>query len=232
MFTFKINQMLYLRKRHGLQQGLSHIQRHSKRLKKNPFLVARDIVENQKPGIHNWVKRHGHIPKDNPMALAAQATLIHERKIEDKMRSGIPSYDGAENAVFYDEQLSEDRGNYEDFDPSVLGAIFKAGDAAIQAVNSHRVKSGRKPILSGKAYTNFKKKITDNIHIDGQNITYTLPTGSEQTEEEQSDLKIALGAAKKSLVSTAQKDWLKKNLPIILFVLAAVVIVVIIKRKK
>ena len=224
--------MLYLRKRQGLQQGLSHIDRLARKHKKNPFTLARDIVEHQKKGIHQWVKRHGHIPKENPMALAAQTTVIHENKINEKMRSGIPSYDGAENAVFYDEQLSEDRGNYEDFDPSVLGAIFKAGDAAIMAVNSHRAKNGRKPILSGKAYTNFKKKITDNIHIDGQNITYTLPTGTEQTEEEQSDLKIALGAAKHSLVSTAQKDWLKKNLPIILFVVAAVVVIVIIKRKK
>lgn len=232
MFTLKIVTMLYMKKRRGLQEGLARIHRHSKKHGLNPFAMAKGIVEKERPGIKKWVKRHGFLPHENPMALAAQATLIHEGMVADKMRGGIPSYDGAENAVFYDEQLAENEQGYDDFDPSVLGAIFKAGDAAIEAVNAKRIKKGLKPILSGKAYTNFKKKVTDNIHIDGQNITYTLPVGKETNPDDASDLRVAMEAAKGSLISTAQKDWMKKNLPIIIVVLVAVVAIVLIKRKK
>lgn len=203
----------------------------------NPVEMSLGVIRENIHGIRRYIKKHGYNPQPTPLTMAAQATLIHEGKIAEKMGSGIQSYDNAENAVFYDEQLAEDaQSGYtgessEDFDPEVLASIFRAGDAAIQVINQKRITKGKRPILDGKAYQNFKRKITDNIHIDGQNITYTLPASSPKSTEDMSEIQLGLEAAKQSMIKDAQKNWIKKNMPILIMAVAIVVLIIVIKRK-
>lgn len=132
-----------------------------------PEIIALQIIKENLPTIQQYVVEHGEKPEKDPISLAAQATLLHEQKIWDKVENdGIPDYDSAENEVLAEEQAAENRGEVSNFLGSVLGVVFKAGAKALPKINAKRVKAGKRPILAGEKGRRLLDKVNRHVEIE------------------------------------------------------------------
>ena len=129
-------------------------------------LALQQVKENI-PQLRQYVIERGEQPENNPIALAAQVTLLHEQAIWDKVENeGIPDYEAAENQVLAEEQQKEDSGEISQFGGYFLGSICKAGQKALAKINEKRVAKGKKQLLAGKKGKALQAKIEKHIEVE------------------------------------------------------------------
>jgi len=193
-----------------------------------PEIIALQIVKENQPTIEQYVIEHGEKPLKDPIALAAQATLLHEQKIWDKIENdGIPDYESAEKEVLAEEQAAEDRGEISNFGGSILGVVFKAGNKALDKINIKRKKNGKKEILAGEKGQRLRQKIGQHIEIEA--IEEMKKSRPGQTDFfKKTDAGIFLDSLAKEVEAQKTKDAIKKYLP---YIIIAVVGLIYFARK-
>lgn len=194
-----------------------------------PEIIALQIIKENLPTIQQYVIEHGEKPEKDPISLAAQATLLHEQKIWDKVENdGIPDYESAENEVLAEEQAAENRGEISSFVGSVLGVVFKAGAKALPKINAKRVKAGKKPILAGEKGRKLLDKVNRHIEIeevyDAENNTGKR-VGNKFKE---TDSGIFLSALSDEVERQKTMEAVKKYLP---YIIIAVIGIIYFARK-
>lgn len=193
-----------------------------------PEIIALQIVKENLDQVRQYVIEHGEKPESDPIALAAQATLLHEQKIWDKIENGgIPDYDSAENEVLAEEQAAENRGEISNFLGSILGVVFKAGTKALDKINAKRVKAGKKPILAGEKGQKLLSKV--NQHIQVEAINDMNDTGNDGSGAfRKTDTGIFLNSLANEVESQKTMEAVKKYLP---FAVIAIIGIIYFARK-
>lgn len=195
------------------------------RQKGSGFLIK--IIEEKKPEIQKYVFDGGNKPSNNLFELATQAALTHENEIAKEMQQSNTDYDTAESLIFSKQSFD----GVENFAPALLAVVGAIGKTGITAINESRIKQGKKPILSGPFWQQFKKKTAGvEIGTDGDRLLIGIdgkPPSPATTAAGR-----ALEAMQAEIESQAKKDYLRKTLPIFLVVVAAIVLFVIYIRKK
>jgi len=219
----------YLRRKSSFRKGLLALKDLSEKNGVSPETLGQVIIKQNQPKIEQYVRQYGAEPDTrNPVALAVQATLIHEKRIEGKMREkGIDDYGQAEDLVFAEDQESFSGGdeNYQEFAPALLAVVAGVGKAGIEAINKNREKKGKKPILSGKFWQGLKDK-TSGIDIDSDGDRLTIGVDGKPRKASDSDLSAAWDGARAELERQAKKDWIKQNLPKIAIAIVAIIAIV------
>lgn len=189
------------------------------------------IVEEKKPEIQRYVKRYGRTPSNNPVELSIQATLTHENNVAKVMRTQNLPYEQAQKVVFMEESALNFTGA-ENFAPMLLGLVANVGKAGIEGINKKRIQNGKKPILSGKFWQKLKDKTAGvSLSSEGDDLNVNI-AGSKRTGE-QTEIGAGLSGAQAELERQAKKDYLRKNLPIIILALVGIGIAIffIVKKK-
>ena len=195
--------------------------------KKSPEVVALEVIKENLPTIQQYVLEHGQKPEADPVSLAAQAMILHEQKIWDKVENGgIPDYEAAEAQVLADEQAAEDAGSISNFDGSILGVVFKAGSSALDKINAKRKAQGKKPILDGEKGQKLRDKI--GRHIELERIDSASLGKKTNSKWKETDGGIILDSLAKEIEREKTKQAVKKYLP---FAIIAIVLIIIIARK-
>lgn len=190
--------------------------------KVKPEVIALQIIKENLPTVRQYVIEHGETPEKDPIALAAQATLLHEQKIWDKIENdGIPDYDAAENEVLAEEQAAEDRGEISNFLGSVLGVVFKAGSSALNKINEKRVKKGKKPILSGEKGRKLLEKV--GRHIEVEEVIDENTPDRNNSKFKETDAGIFLNSLANEVERKKTMDAIKQYLPYIIIAIIAIV---------
>ena len=199
--------MKYLKSRQATQKAFNTIDRIAELYGKSPEYVATRIVE-------NYVKNHGYEPAKQAAALALQVCLIHDNKVQDMQKRGIPDYYLAENALLQNQIEQEENGVDNFIGGSLLGSIFRSGDAALDAVNKKRLEKGKKPILSGKLMDKIRKNVTLTAGEKQIIIAAKLPEGQAQPKND-SEVSAAMKGINDSLTNDGKTDFLRENFLII-----------------
>lgn len=228
LFLFKNTTiMLHLNRKKQYYDSFDEIQSYASQSKLPADIIALRVVKKNMPRIKKYVSEAGQIPSENIPELALQATLIHESKVASKMKNGIPSYEAAENEVFRDEQQKFDSSafddSYQDFNPAILGAVATVAKAGVTAINKKREEKGKKPILSGK-FWNFLKSKTENIEVSTEGDRLVIGVDGKPRKATDSEIAAGLNASIEEIEKQKKKEWMKKNLPIII-VFAVIIIV-------
>jgi hypothetical protein len=231
--------MQYIEKRKKLNQALRSLEKLSNVHGISIPAAALQVVKNRKQEVSDYVAANGVLPAENPAMLATQATLIHEGKIQSKIEnSGISNYIEAENAVFQDEfdGSNYDNGEFDNFlEGGLLGSILSAGAAGIDAINKKRIKNNKKPILSNKFWTSLKTKVGDKVNVvrDDEGYQISIDAPKATATGEQSEIGAGISAAVKNIEKEKKKEFLRKNMPLIIGgVIALIVVIYFIARKK
>lgn len=191
-----------------------------------PEVMALQLVKENIPLIQRYVTEHGERPEENPIALAAQATLIHESKIWDKIENeGIPDYEAAEKQVLAEDQALEDRGGVSNFGGGILGIVFKAGSKGLDKINEKRVKAGKKPLLAGDKGVKLRNKVLQHIELEEVQGRGIKPAGDKWKK---TDAGILLDSLAREVENEKTKEALMKYLP---FIIIAAVIIYLIGKK-
>lgn len=210
--------LTHINKKRRFNEAIKGFHRMATEQGTQPENIALTVVEEKKPIIQRWVKEHGEKPYDNPAMLAAQATLLHENKIWQKMqKNAIPDYFDAENAVMAEEQHQEDSNYFDDFDGGILGAVLTAGDKALDRINAKRTARGKKPILAGER----GKKLREKVKLAPEFIELKkggIATGANS----ESDIAIIKDELINEIRRRETKEAVKKYLPLAIIVLVAV----------
>lgn len=196
-----------------------------------PRTIGLMIVEEKRPEIERYIRKYGRIPAKNPVDLSIQATLTHENNVAKVMRTKGLSYLDAQKVVFAEESALNFTGA-ENFAPALLGLVASVGKAGIEGINKKRVQNGKKPILSGKFWQNLKDKTKGvDLTTDGDNLNISI-AGRKSTGE-QTEIGAGLSGAQAEIERQAKRDYLKRNLPIIILALVGIGIAVffIVKKK-
>lgn len=195
------------------------LERLSKKTGIKPATLGVMIVEEKRPEIERYVRRHGLIPAKNPVDLSVQATLTHENKVAGIMRKqGLP-YREAQKVVFMEESALNFTGA-ENFAPALLSLVASVGKKGIDATNKKRAQSGKKPFLSGKFWTWIKEK-TKNISLSNDGDDLNIGIKGTKGTGEQTELGAGISGAQAELERQAKKDYLKRNLPIFIIIAVA-----------
>lgn len=138
----------------------------------SPEQVSLEEVQQYRPQIESYVQRNGLQPMQNPAALAAQAVMIHENNVQEKLDGGgVWDEERAEELVYDDAEALQDlTGEPDEFIGDIVGRVIRAGKTALDKVNARRRAAGKKPILGGKNWQRVTSKISKNEPI----ITDTL----------------------------------------------------------
>ena len=214
--------MKYLKSINARKRALRTHEKIAKLHGVTPEQVATKIVHNRRKDIAAYIKNNGANPALKPEALALQAQLIHQRKVADMQAKGIPDYEAAENALLQN-QIEQEESGFDNFiGGSLLGSIFRSGDAALEKVNKTRIEKGKRPILSGKLIEKIRKNVT--LTADEQRIVIAakLPENKPQPKSN-SEIKAAIDGIKESLEKDAKTDFLKDNILIIIIAFYGVV---------
>ena len=196
------------------------LQRLSNKTGIKPSTLGVMIVEEKRPEIERYVRKFGRIPAKNPVDLSIQATLTHENNVAKVMREkGLPYMD-AQRVVFAQESALNFTGA-ENFAPALLGLVASVGKAGIEGINKKRIQNGKKPILSGKFWTNLKEK-TKGISLNSEGDDLNVNIKGRKGTGEQTEIGAGLSGAQAELERQAKKDYLKKNLPIIILALVGI----------
>jgi hypothetical protein len=198
--------------------------------------VALQAVKEKLPAVRKYVTAAGLIADENPVNLSIQAAIAHENKIKHKMESqGITDYFVAENAVFNDEADNFDGDDeVENFAPALLAVVGTVAGKGIEGINQKREQRGKQPILSGKFWQNLKSKfgnVRAQVGEDEVRLRLQANPNVRQTGE-QTELGAGIIAARGELERQAKKDYLRRNLPVVLIVSALVIVAVIYFAKK
>lgn len=193
-----------------------------------PEIIALQIVKENIPTINRYILEHGEVPEKNPIALAAQATLLHEGKIWDKIENGgIPDYEAAERQVLAEEQLQEEQGEVSSFVGSILGVVSKAGNAALPKINKKRVAAGKRPLLAGEKGQKLLAKI--NRHVQLEAYDDAMNTGNDGSGTFKGTAGgIFLNELANEVERQKTMEAVKKYLP---FAIIAIIIIIYIARK-
>jgi len=192
-----------------------------------PEIIALQLVKENADTIKQYVIEHGEKPETNPIALAAQATLLHEEKIWDKIENGgIPDYDSAENEVLAEEQAAENAGDVSNFLGSVLGIVFKAGNAGLDKINAKRVKAGKKPLLGGEKGQRLRQKLDKHIELEAIYDRQNPKQGNGKFAK--TDGGILLNSLADEVESQKTQEAIKRYLP---FAIIAVIAIIYFARK-
>ena len=203
----------------------------SKKTGIKPATLGVMIVEEKRPEIERYVRRHGLIPAKNPVDLSVQATLTHENKVAGIMRKqGLP-YREAQKVVFMEESALNFTGA-ENFAPALLSLVASVGKKGIESANAKRVQNGKKPLLSGKFWTWLKEK-TKAVSLSSEGDNLNIGIAGRKGTGEQTELGAGLMGAQAELERQAKKDYLKRNLPIFILIAVALGIGIyfIVKKK-
>jgi hypothetical protein len=211
-------------------QSFTGLRRLSKKTGIKPAQIGVMIVEEKRPEIERYIRKFGRIPAKNPVELSIQATLTHENNVAKIMRTKGLSYNDAQREVFEMESALNFTGA-ENFAPALLGVVASVGRAGIEGINKKRIQNGKKPILSGKFWQSLKAKTSGvDLTTDGDNLNISI-AGRKRTGE-QTELGAGLSGAQAEIERQAKRDYLKKNLPIIILALVGVGIAVFFLVKK
>lgn len=177
-------------------------------------------VKDNKEVIKQYVVEHGQKPEENIANLAAQALLLHEAKIWDKVENyGIPDYEAAENEVLAEEQSREDSGEISNFGGGILGSVFKAGSAALKNINAKRVKNGKKPLLDGEKGKKLQEKI-QRFADNEDKAAYQKADTKKNVKD--TALKTFVDTLSSDVERKKTNDAIKKYLPYAIIILIAV----------
>lgn len=193
-----------------------------------PEIIALQVIKENIPTINRYVMEHGEVPEKDPIALAAQATLLHENKIWDKVENGgIPNYEDAERQVLAEEQAAEDRGEISSFLGSIMGVVFKAGERALPKINKKRIAAGKKPLLAGEKGKKLFQKINRHVQLEA------IMDAEDNTNDGSGVFKntaagIYLGALSDEVERQKTKEAIQRYLP---FIIIAVVLIIYLARK-
>lgn len=192
-----------------------------------PEIIALQVVKENLPQIQQYVIEHGEKPETNPIALAAQATVLHELKIWDKIENGgIPDYDSAENEVLAEEQAAENAGDVSNFFGSLLGVVFKAGNKGLDKINAKRAKAGKKAILGGEKGRKLREKLDKHIELEA---IYDRQSGKKGNGNfAKTDGGILLNSLADEVESQKTQEAIKKYLP---FAVIGVIAIIYFARK-
>lgn len=201
-------------------QSFTGLERLSKKTGIKPATLGVMIVEEKRPEIERYIRKFGRIPAKNPVDLSIQATLTHENNVAKVMKAkGLPYMD-AQRVVFVQESALNFTGA-ENFAPALLSLVASVGKKGIESANVKRVQSGKKPLLSGKFWQWIKSKTSGvSLSSDGDDLNVNIK-GRKETGE-QTELGAGLSGAQAELERQAKKDYLKRNLPIIILALVGV----------
>lgn len=189
-----------------------------------PEIIALQIIKENLPIVQQYVIEHGEKPEKDPIMLAAQATVLHEQKIWDKIENeGIPDYDSAENEVLAEEQAAEDKGEISNFLGSVLGVVFKAGAKALPKINEKRIKAGKKPILAGEKGQRLFNKINQHVQLEAINEAEREYYKSGESGFAKTDAGIFLGSLATEVERQKTMEAIKKYLPFIIIAIIAII---------
>lgn len=217
--------MLHLHRKKQYYDSFDEIQSYASQSKLPADIIALRVVKKNMPRIKKYVLESGQTPSENPAELALQTAIIHERKIASKMNNGIPSYEAAENEVFRDEQQKSDSSafddSYQDFNPAILGAVATVSKAGVTAINKKREEKGKKPILSGK-FWNFLKSKTENIEVSTEGDRLVIGIDGKPRKATDSELAAGLTASMEEIERQKKREWMKRNLPVIIIIAVAV----------
>lgn len=212
----------------GYIQSLKAVDLIAYKAKTKPEIIALKVIKENLPLINRYVVEHGEVPEKNPIALAAQATVLHENKIWHKIENeGIPDYESAEKEVLQEEQLLEDKGEISNFGGGILGVVFKAGSKALEKINVKRVKANKKPILGGEKGKKLLEKIQKHAEIEDSSGNGKNPL----SKYKDTDTGIFLNELAKEVEAQKTKKALKKYLPLII-VGVFIIIIFVVKYKK
>lgn len=201
-------------------QSFTGLQRLSKKTGIKPTTLGVMIVEEKRPEIERYVRKFGRIPAKNPVELSIQATLTHENNVAKVMRTKGLNYQDAQRIVFEQESALNFTGA-ENFAPALLSLVASVGRKGIEGANSKRGETGKKPLLSGKFWQWLKAKTSGiSLSSDGDDLNVNI-RGRKGTGE-QTELGAGLSGAQAELERQAKKDYLKKNLPIIILALVGI----------
>lgn len=189
-----------------------------------PEIIALQIIKENLPTIQQYVIEHGEKPETNPISLAAQATLLHEQKIWDKVENdGIPDYDSAENEVLAEEQAAENRGEISSFLGSILGVVFKAGARALPKINEKRRKAGKKEILAGEKGQRLLNKVNRHVEIEAIYDAQNDARNNAGSKFKQTDAGIFLSSLSDEVESQKTMEAVKKYLPYAIIAIIAII---------
>lgn len=206
--------MKYLKSRKATKKALLT---HLKIAQENgvtPASVATKICHNRRPDIAAYIKNNGYNPAKNPAALALQAMLLHDSKVVDMQSKGIPDYYLAENALLQNQIEQEENGVDNFIGGSLLGSIFRAGDAALDKVNKKRIEKGLKPILSGKLAEKIRKNVKLTSNENKIVISANLPE-DKGDKKSTSEVGAAIEGINESLTKDGKNDFLHDNFLVI-----------------
>lgn len=199
-------------------------------------VIGQKIINQRRPEIESYVTAAGLVPAENPAALATQAYLIHNDRIENAMqRYGIIDVEAGENFVLEQDAQSFDDNEqtpFNSFAPALLAVVGAVGKKGVEAINDKRIKNGKKPILSGKFWDFLKNKT--ELSQDGSNLDIKIKGNPNAGEPSQSELAAGFRAAQAELEAQAKADYLKKNLPLFIIIGIAVIAAIyfIVKKAK
>ena len=214
--------MKYLRSKQATENALRTHEKIAQMQGCSPEYVARKIVENRKKDIGNYIKNNGFNPAENPSALALQALLIHDGKIKDMQSKGIPDYYIAENTLLQ-KQIEQEESGFDNFiGGSLLGSIFRAGDAALDKVNKKRLEKGLKPILSGKLAEKIRKNVKLSVEENRIVLAANLPD-DKGPKKSDSQIGAAIEGINESLTKDGKNDFIHDNLLVIVIAFYGVI---------
>ena len=210
--------------RNKYNRGFIGLRNLSRKTGLKPELVGEMIIKEKRGEIARFVKEAGMTPDTDSTGLAIQATIAHQKRVEQKAKQENLSLSEAENKVLDRQEFLSYTGNVEDFDPSLLAVVASVADKGVQALNAKRVQQGKKPILSGPFWQSLKTK-TKNVGLsaEGSDLNIKIRGGETPTD---SQLAAGLGGAADEIERIKKREFIKKNA--VWFALAGVAIIVLI----
>jgi len=176
-----------------------------------PLTLGQMIIEEKRPEFVKYVKNAGMIPETNPVKLAVQTALIHQNRIAKKMReTGLPLAE-AEKQVFHDDDVRSYTGDAENFAPALLAVASSVGGAGIEAINRKRQEKGKKPILSGKFWTNLREKTKGVTLAQTEGGGLNIDVAGRPSTPPSSEIGAGLSAMQTQLEKEGQKSFFLKN---------------------
>lgn len=200
-----------------------------------PQQYALQVIKEKRPQIEQYVKNGGNKPSKDDFILSTQATLTHENNVAREMRLENTDYNTAEENVFLIDQMREAQNfndDYEDFAPALLAVVGAVGGKGIEAINAKRTHQGKKPILSGKFWDSFRNKTKGvSVGTEGDRLIIGIDGKPTTAAEPNTAAGAAIEAMQRQLETEAKKDYLRRNLPVII-ILAALAIAAFLYFKK
>ena len=214
--------MKYLKSKQATKRALRTHQKIAQLEGVTPEYVATKICENRRQDIAAYIKNNGYNPANNPGALALQAMLLHDGKIADMQSKGIPDYYLAENALLQNQIEQEENGTDNFIGGSLLGSIFRAGDAALDKVNKKRIEKGLKPILSGKLAEKIRKNVKLSVEENRIVLAANLPE-DKGPKKSDSQIGAAIEGINESLTRDGKNDFIHDNFLVIVIAFYGVI---------